>query len=375
MAPFNQLLHPHTLVYVAVFFAIGLAFGAVLEMSGFGDSRRLAAQFYLRDMTVLKVMFTAIIVAGVLIHLASSLELLDIRRIWINPTYLASGIVGGLIMGVGFILGGFCPGTSLVAAATLKLDGIFFVLGALVGVFAFGRTVPEFEPFFHAGFLGRYTIGDWLGVPIGVALVLVVGLALAMFYGAEVSEAVFGRRRSWRTVSLFPKSRALASGVVALGLVSAAVVLLGQPGTSDRWDWISRKGGDQLASRSVFVDPREVVDLRRDLSVRVRILDLRDETDYNLFHIDGAELADPETVDLPPLLANLLAVPDNTVIFLASNGEAVAREAWKRLRAQGVINLYVIEGGINHWLDVYPPTSIATRWSPSGRFRIRAAGG
>ena len=51
-------------------------------------------------------------------------------------------------MGVGFVLGGFCPGTSLVAAATLKVDGMLFVLGGLLGVWLFGESVSRFEPFF-----------------------------------------------------------------------------------------------------------------------------------------------------------------------------------------------------------------------------------
>ena len=102
-----------------VYFIIGVAFGAVLEMAGFGNSRKLAAQFYFKDMTVLKVMFTGIIVAMVLIFGATAIGLLDYNLLWVNPTYLWPGIVGGLIMGAGFIIGGFCPGTSLVAAAAL----------------------------------------------------------------------------------------------------------------------------------------------------------------------------------------------------------------------------------------------------------------
>ena len=102
--------------------AIGIAFGVVLEVAGFGDSRRLAAQFYLGDMTVLKVMFTGIVVAMVMVFAASAAGLLDFNLVWVNPTYLWPGIVGGLIMGVGFIIGGFCPGTSLVSAATGRLD-------------------------------------------------------------------------------------------------------------------------------------------------------------------------------------------------------------------------------------------------------------
>ncbi len=116
-----------------LFAVIGFGFGFVLELSGFGNSKKLAAQFYFKDMTVLKVMFTAIVTAMVLIFLMVGLGILDFSQLWVNPTYLWPGIVGGLIMGVGFVIGGFCPGTSLVAASTFKVDGLFFVLGGLFG--------------------------------------------------------------------------------------------------------------------------------------------------------------------------------------------------------------------------------------------------
>lgn len=86
---------------------IGFAFGYILEFAGFGNSKILAAQFYLKDMTVFKVMFTGIIVSMVLIFAATGLGLLDYNRVFVNPTYLWPGIVGGLIMGVGFTVGGF----------------------------------------------------------------------------------------------------------------------------------------------------------------------------------------------------------------------------------------------------------------------------
>src|SRR5512146_3518191 len=106
MAPFD-VAHLPGLAYALVFGAVGFGFGAVLEMAGFGDTRKLAAQFYLRDLTVLKTMFTAIVVAAVLIFLAAGVGALDLSRVFVNPTYLWPGIVGGLIMGVGFVIGGF----------------------------------------------------------------------------------------------------------------------------------------------------------------------------------------------------------------------------------------------------------------------------
>src|SRR5690349_13596131 len=109
MAPFD-LSGLSAVGNVLVFGAVGFAFGAVLELGGFGDTRKLAGQFYLKDLTVLKTMFTAIVTAAVLLFLASSFGVLDLSRVWVSPTYLWPEIAGGLIMGVGFVLGGFCPG-------------------------------------------------------------------------------------------------------------------------------------------------------------------------------------------------------------------------------------------------------------------------
>ena len=197
MAPYDFASIAGSATYYLIFLLIGAGFGATLEMSGFGDSRKLAAQFYLRDLTVLKVMFTGIIVASTLIFLSTSLGLLDFDRVWVNPTYLWPGIVGGLIMGVGFILGGFCPGTSLVAASTLKVDGVFFVLGVGTGVWLFGESVGSFQEFFVSSFMGRFTLPEWLGIPTGVVLVLLVLMALGMFFGGEIAERVFGNKEKW----------------------------------------------------------------------------------------------------------------------------------------------------------------------------------
>ena len=112
---FNAVSAANPWTYV-LFGLVGFAFGFTLEMSGFGNSAKLAAQFYFKELTVLKVMFTAIVTAMVLLFGAVALGVLDFSQVWVNPTYIASGIVGGLIMGVGFIVGGFCPTTSLASA-------------------------------------------------------------------------------------------------------------------------------------------------------------------------------------------------------------------------------------------------------------------
>ena len=254
MAPLTSFLPPGTLLYFLVFLLIGMGFGAILEMAGFGDSRKLAAQFYFKDMTVLKVMFTGIVVACVLVFLCTSLGLLNYDKIWVNPTYLYPEIIGGLIMGVGFIVGGFCPGTSVVAASTLKLDGILFVLGGLFGIWAFGETVGSFEGFFYSSYYGRLTLYNWLGIPTGVVVLLVVLMALVMFYFAEIAEAYFGEPKqpiSWRPHNT-TKIAAASLLVAACGLL----LVLGQPSAHGQVESFagpmgqkSNQSGDLCASR------------------------------------------------------------------------------------------------------------------------------
>jgi uncharacterized protein len=180
--------------WLNIFYVItGFGFGFALERAGFGDSRTLAAQFYFKNMRVLKVMFTAIITAMLLIFWSSALGFLDYSALYINPTYLWPGIVGGLIFGAGFVIGGYCPGTSLVSVSTLKIDGMFFVVGMAIGMFAFGETIDSFRVFWEkSGYYGVVTLQGLFNVNTGVVVTGVVIMALGMFYGAEKLEAYFG---------------------------------------------------------------------------------------------------------------------------------------------------------------------------------------
>jgi rhodanese-related sulfurtransferase len=347
MAPFPLALSdllghwPSYLVYLL----IGIAFGYALEIGGFADSRKLAAQFYFKDLTVLKVMFGAIITAAVLIFLASALGLLDYNLVYVNPTYLWPGIVGGLIMGVGFIVGGFCPGTSLVSAAVFKIDGIFFALGVFFGIFLFGETVEYFEDFWNSSYLGRFTLQEWLNVPTGVVVVGVVLMALFMFWGGEKLEQKFGKLNLARE----PKWRYGAAFTVFAGAV--VVMAIGQPTTADRWSKIEPVEGARLVNRELQIHPAELLDNIHDQTINVIMLDVRSETDFNLFHILDARHVKLE--DIPDAIPTLLEEPSNTLIVVMSNDETAATEAWKILRAESVPTTYILEGGVNNWLAVF----------------------
>jgi rhodanese-related sulfurtransferase len=328
----------------AIYLAIGFAFGYVLEIAGFANSPRLAAQFYFKDMTVLKVMFTAIVVAMVMIFGTSALGLLDYNMIWVNPTYLWPGILGGLIMGVGFIIGGFCPGTSLVAVATAKIDGIFFALGVLFGIFVFGETVGSYEVFFNSSYMGRFTLMDWLNLDAGWVALIVVFMALFMFWGGEQLEKIFGGKAPKQA----PKMRA---GAGALALAAFGLVIIGQPTNADRWAKISSEKELLLNAREVQIHPAELLEATKNDAIRVILLDVRAEVDYNLFHLKNARHTPLDS--LPDQVARFLLEPSNTVFVVMSNDEAAATEAWKYLEAENLPNVYILDGGINHWLQIY----------------------
>ena len=139
---------------------IGLAFGFILESSGFSSSRKLAGVFYGYDFAVLKVFFTAALVALIGMYYMDYLGYMDITQLYIHPTYLWGAIIGGAIMGIGFVSGGFCPGTSLCAVAIGKIDAIAYVIGAMIGIFIFSEFFALFQPLYEESFLGNITLVD-----------------------------------------------------------------------------------------------------------------------------------------------------------------------------------------------------------------------
>ncbi len=191
MAPFFKMGFFGEQTSFIIALILGISFGFWLERAGFGDSRKLALQFYFEDMTVLKVMFTAILVAMVGMMYMTLFGYLDIEKVYINPTYIWAQTIGGLILGVGFAIGGYCPGTSIVGAATGRIDGIVYILGALFGMFVFGEMFPFIEEFYYAGFMGNTKLTDFFGLSTGVVGLLVILMAVGMFYGGEWLERKF----------------------------------------------------------------------------------------------------------------------------------------------------------------------------------------
>ena len=195
--PFESLVAGSRELGLVVAVAVGFGFGFVLERAGFGRAQKLVAQFYGTDMTVFKVMFGAIVTAMLGSVVLSGIGLMDLRAVSAtvtSATWIWPMIVGGLLLGVGFIVSGYCPGTSLVAAASGKLDGLATVIGVIAGTIVHAElmSLKGFATFNESGFLGQVYLYDLLKLPPAVVALFIALMAAGCFLGAEKLERIFG---------------------------------------------------------------------------------------------------------------------------------------------------------------------------------------
>lgn len=183
-------------VSLIVAFVVGIFFGLVLEKGGFGSARMLAAQFYFTDMRVFKVMFTAIVTAMIGLFYFSWMGFLDLSLVYMADTFLIPQMVGGLILGVGFVIGGYCPGTSAVAISTGRIDAIFYALGGMFGIFVFGEIFPYITDFFYSTAMGKINLPDLLGINYGIIMLVVILMAIGGFTAAEWAENLMAKKQN-----------------------------------------------------------------------------------------------------------------------------------------------------------------------------------
>ncbi len=176
----QELLKPEYNLLIG--FLIGIGFGFVLEATGFTNTRKLAGVFYGYDATVIKTFFTAALTALVGLFLMHHWGWIDIYKTFYPSTFWIPTLIGGAIMGLGFVVGGFCPGTSLSAASTGKLDGLAFLAGVLIGIYGFIFTYPFWWAGLRAsGKLGKVNFPQWLGIRESIFIFLFIVVAVISF--------------------------------------------------------------------------------------------------------------------------------------------------------------------------------------------------
>ena len=195
LAPVSKIAEwsPSTLIVAAGL--LGVGFGFVLERAGFGNAKTLAGQWYGYNFAVLRVMFTAIVVAMLGLFGLSYLGVVDLSLVYVNETFIWPQLVGGLIFGVGFAVGQYCPGTAVVACATGKIDAMVFMGGFFGGLIAFFFAYDGIEKFYLSGDKGRVMLPEALGLPAGVVVFGVTAIALGAFAITHVLDRRYAARR------------------------------------------------------------------------------------------------------------------------------------------------------------------------------------
>jgi uncharacterized membrane protein YedE/YeeE len=164
---------------------VGFFFGLFLERGGLGNPHKLTGVFYLRDFTVPKVMFTAILVASSGLYLLGDQKLLDMSRVWIVPTFFWPQLAGGFLFGMGYLVAGYCPGTAVAALGSGRIDALVTMLGLIAGSLLFAVVYPAIENFYMSSGMGTSTLPGILGVNHWIVIAFVVLMAGAMFYSME----------------------------------------------------------------------------------------------------------------------------------------------------------------------------------------------
>lgn len=185
----NEVIGVHTSLFVAI--GIGVLFGFVLERAGFGDSRNLTSIFYFRDMRVLRVMFSALVTAMLGLVILNRLGFFDYSLLLdysLLKTYFWPQLVGGVLFGLGFVVGGYCPGTAVVGVASGKIDSIVFLIGMIVGIDIFALGMPLWGAFYKSSDMGRITLWQYFGTSMETMAEIITIAALGAFVMAWLAE-------------------------------------------------------------------------------------------------------------------------------------------------------------------------------------------
>ena len=310
---------------------IGFAFGFVLERAGFGNAKNLAAQFYLTDTRVLKVMFSAIATACAGLGLLAGLGVLDLSLVTVPETFVGPHVVGGLLLGIGFMVSAYCPGTGVVAMASGKWDGFWSIVGVMAGSLLFGYVYSPLEGFYRSGAMGSVTIAQATGLPFPVLAAGVVAMAVGAFLGAEKLEAVFAPKLSKAVPASNPPVRnrvfAAMGTVAVLGLVTVALPSR-PPAVAE--EPVSKIGAVELAQK-IVASPQGLW-----------ILDLRDPRSAGKETIPGTVTL-PEGTSAAKFAATL---PATRTLVAYGEGDVAALPAEIRAFPGEVL---VLSGGFDAW--------------------------
>lgn len=345
MAPFipEGIVNPQLNLFFALL--LGIGFGWVLEQAGFSSSRKLAGVFYGYDFVVLRVFFTAGVTAMVGLLFLSFMGWIDMSLVYINPTYLWSAIVGGVIMGFGFILGGYCPGTSIVAATVGKIDAMLFLLGAMLGMFVFGHFYNAWEPLYTGNFLGHPFIYETLGMPRSWFAFLLVMMAVVAF---AVTQKIEDNVNDTPAEIIQQRPSYILQGSLLI-IAIVAFLFLPEQRKSNARELPPQQLLAMVQDEKRYVDTEEAVYKILNEDRNFTLIDVRQADDYAHFSLPGAVHITADEL-LGRRYRDFFRDNNGKKVFFGF-GESEAEKAWLTATRAGFENVYILKGGLNGMFD------------------------
>ncbi len=329
LLPLLQGTFPPVLEFVPALI-IGILFGVALEVSGFGNAKFLAGQFYFHDLRVFKVMFTAIITAATGVAILTSTGLLALDLLYVPDTFLIPLLVGGLILGAGFMLSAYCPGTSIVGAASGKWDGAVTVAGVIIGSAVFNEMYPFIQGFYMSTAKGVLTFPKLLHIPFPVLVAALTAAAVFAFFGADKLEGIFSRRLS------MPQGARMTGGakkaLAALFSVSIIAIVFQYA--------LPRGFGTGTPEQVAAVTPVELAQMLIEEPRSLYIVDLRKEPD------PGRKNSIPQSMRFGDIKDNIDGMyKGRTMVVYSQNGKDEFSGGLSRYKGQ----ISYLAGGYDAW--------------------------
>jgi rhodanese-related sulfurtransferase len=324
----------------------GIGFGFVLEQAGFSSTKKLVGLFYGYDFTVLKVFFTAGVTAMIGVLLFAHYGILDLSLIYINPTFLHSALAGGAIMGLGFVIGGFCPGTSVCAASIGKLDGLAFVFGSALGVLAFIEGYPLFEKIYLAEAWGPVLINEKLGMSkILFAFILTAFAFVAFYFSRLVENHVNG------TEVKLPKEKIIIySSAIGIAFLVLTVIAFFPDSKTRMESGINRQLQEKVVAE-VIVSPDKLANEIVNNYYRINVIDVRDAEAFKIYHL-------PFAINIP--LERMTAREWKTILnqkhkvnYFYADDQQVAKKAYLWAEKLGNADNYILSEPTNNFRKMF----------------------
>ncbi len=352
-------------------FLVGIGFGFILEQAGFSATRKLAGLFYGYDFTVLRVFFTAGVTAMIGVLLLAHFDLLDLDLIYVNPTFLWSALLGGAIMGAGFIIGGFCPGTSFCAASIGKIDGMIFVIGSFIGILVFAELYPELETIYMMENWGAVRIDAYLGLsPELFALLLTLAAILVFVVVTQIENRINRRKTDFSGIRIMRNS--------AVSIIPVAVIAF-LAFTPSRQEYIQQQINEARRQQECEVKEIPADKLAYELihnHFKINLIDVRSSDKYQQYHL-------PLAVNIPvDSMMNrewndYFVKSHKTNVFYADI-DTTAKKACLLARFLGSSDNYILKESTDQFRDMFfgavaPPPGALKEDVRVFEFRTKAA--